>query len=52
MNAELWCVVSTALATVFFVVIPSVVYAYYVLESWIGDKTGYERDMSQLDHRK
>jgi hypothetical protein len=52
MNAELWCVVGTALATVLFVVIPSVVYAYYVLESWIGDKTSYERVMSQLDRRK
>ena len=52
MNAELWCVVGTALATVLFVVIPSVVYASYVLESWIGDKTSYERVMSQLDRRK
>ena len=52
MNAELWCVVGTALATVLFFVIPSVVYAYYVLESWIGDETSYERVMSQVDRRK
>ena len=52
MNAELWCVVGTALATVLFFVIPSVVYAYYVLESWIGDKTSYERVMSQVDRRR
>jgi len=41
-----------ALATVLFVVIPSVVYAYYVLGTWTGDKTSYERVMSQLDRRK
>ena len=52
MNAELWWVVGTALATVIFLIIPSILYAYYVLESLIGDKTSYERVMSQLDRRK
>lgn len=46
MSAELWSVVGTTLATLFFLVIPSVLYAYYVLESWISDEDSYERALS------
>lgn len=43
MNAELWSVLGTAIATLVLVVVPGVVYSYYVLEGWIDDKTSYEK---------
>jgi hypothetical protein len=41
MNAEVWASVGTVIATLLFVVVPGVVYAWYVLEEWIGDGEGY-----------
>ena len=52
MNTEIWATVGTILGTILFAIVPGVAYAYYVLESLIGDKTSYERVMSQLDRRK
>jgi hypothetical protein len=42
MNAEIWASVGTVLVTVLLVVVPTIVYAYYVLEEWIGDRNSYE----------
>jgi ABC-type sulfate transport system permease component len=36
MNAEVWASIGTAIVTLLFVVVPGVVYAWYVLEEWIG----------------
>jgi hypothetical protein len=41
MNAELWATVGTILGTILFLIVPGVVYAYYVLEGWIGSADGY-----------
>ena len=43
MSAELWAAVGTTIATLVFLVIPGVVYAYYVLEYWIADPVSYAR---------
>jgi len=37
MNAEVWASIGTVLATLLLVVVPGVVYAWYVLDTWIGD---------------
>lgn len=39
-NAELWASVGTVIVTVVLLV-PGVVYAWYVLEGWIGDDDSY-----------
>lgn len=41
MSAEVWASIGTVIATLLFVVVPGVVYAWYVLDSWIGDGGGY-----------
>ena len=39
-NAELWASVGTVILTVLLLV-PGIVYAWYVLEGWIGDDDSY-----------
>jgi hypothetical protein len=39
-NAELWASVGTVIATVLLLA-PGIVYAWYVLESWIDDGDSY-----------
>lgn len=39
-NAELWASVGTVIVTVVLLV-PGVVYAWYVVEGWIGDDDSY-----------
>jgi hypothetical protein len=41
MNAELWATVGTILGTIFFLIVPGIAYAYYVLEGWIGNEDSY-----------
>ena len=41
MTLELWVSIGTVLATVVLVVVPGVVYAWYVLEEWIGPGDRY-----------
>jgi ABC-type Fe3+ transport system permease subunit len=41
MNAEIWASIATVVATVLLVVVPGVVYAWYVLEEWIGREDRY-----------
>ena len=49
-STELWTAVGTTIATLLLLV-PGVVYAWYVLESWIGDRDSYERVIASLDRR-
>jgi hypothetical protein len=49
-STELWTAVGTTIATAIFLV-PGLVYAWYVLESWIGDRDSYERVIASLDKR-
>jgi hypothetical protein len=41
MNVELSASLGTVVATMLLVVVPGVVYAWYVLELWIGDSRSY-----------
>jgi hypothetical protein len=41
MNAEVWASIGTVIATLLLVVVPGVVYAWYVLDLWIGGGDGY-----------
>jgi hypothetical protein len=41
MSAEVWASIGTVVVTVFLVVVPGVVYAWYVLEGWIGSESRY-----------
>ncbi len=52
MNAELWSVVGTIVATGLFLVVPGVVYAWYVIEVWIGSRASYEPVMRAVDGGK
>jgi hypothetical protein len=40
MNAEIWAIVGTILGTILLIV-PGVVYAYYVLDGWIDSTDSY-----------
>jgi hypothetical protein len=41
MSAEVWASIGTVVATLLFVVVPGVVYAWYVLDGWIGEGGSY-----------
>lgn len=49
-NAELWAAVGTTIATVLLIV-PGVVYAWYVLENWIDDDDSYAHAMASLEEK-
>ncbi len=49
-NAEAWATVGTTIGTILLVV-PSVVYAWYVLESWIGDDDSYANVISSIEKK-
>ena len=46
-NAEIWASIGTTIATVLLLV-PAVVYAGFVLESWIGDDESYARVIASI----
>jgi hypothetical protein len=46
MTTELWAVIGTTLATFVFVLLPGVVYAWYVLDRWIDEEASYSRPAS------
>jgi hypothetical protein len=48
-NAEWWSAIGTVLATIILIVIPGVVYAYYVLDVWIADATSYATVMREVE---
>jgi hypothetical protein len=48
-NAELWATLGTAVATLLLLVVPSVAYAYSVLEIWIDDEHSYPDVASRSD---
>ncbi len=51
MNAEIWASIGTAVATVVFLVVPVLVYAWYALDEWIGDRDSYENVVAVVEHR-
>ena len=48
MSTEFWATLVIAVATVMFL-IPGVVFAYFVLESWIGDPDSYGRIVAAVE---
>ena len=49
MNAQVWAVLGTTIATLVFLILPGVVYAYYVLEHWIDDRESYRAVMATVE---
>lgn len=49
-NAELWASVGTVILTVLLLV-PGIVYAWYVLEGWIDDGDSYAHVIETVDKR-
>jgi hypothetical protein len=49
-NAELWSIIGTAIVTIFLLV-PGLVYAWFVLDSWVGDDEGYARVVASIEER-
>ena len=49
MNTEVWAVLGTTIATLVFLILPGVVYAYYVLEHWIDDRESYRTVMATVE---
>ena len=52
MSTDLWVALGTSIATVVLLVIPVVVYAYDVLDSWIGDPASYDRVIAAVESGK
>ena len=50
-NAEIWASIGTTVATVVFLVVPVLVYAWYALDEWIGDRDSYAEVISAVEHR-
>jgi hypothetical protein len=50
-TADVWALFWTALVTAVFLLVPSVVYVYYLLERWIEDDDSYARVMASVDGR-
>ena len=49
MSTDLWLALGTSIATVVLLVAPVIVYAYYVLESWIDDPASYGRVVAAVE---
>jgi hypothetical protein len=49
-NAELWASLGTVIVTVLLLA-PGIVYAWYVLESWIEDRHSYARVIETITKR-
>ena len=50
-STGLWTLIGATVATVVFVLVPGVVYAWYVLDRWIGDGTSYARVIASVTKR-
>jgi hypothetical protein len=49
-NTELWTAVGTTIV-VALALVPGVIYAWYVLENWIGDDDSYARVIASIERR-
>ena len=49
MSTDQWVALGTTIATLAFLVIPGVVFAYDVLELWIGDPESYDRVIAAVE---
>jgi hypothetical protein len=51
-NAEISATLGTAIATLVLLVLPTVAYAYYVLEHWIDDRDSYQRVIAAVERTR
>jgi hypothetical protein len=49
MDTELWSVIGTTIATILFLLVPGVGYAWYVLDSWIADDDSYAHVIASVE---
>jgi hypothetical protein len=49
MSTELWSALGTTIVTFVFLVIPTIVFAYYALESLIDDSQSYDRVIAAVE---
>jgi hypothetical protein len=50
-SAEVWSIIGTSIVTVVLFV-PGLVYAWYVLEGWIGDGDSYAGVTASIEKRQ
>jgi hypothetical protein len=50
-TADFWALFWTTLVTAVFLLVPGLVYAWYVLERWIDDDDSYAHVMASVDRR-
>jgi hypothetical protein len=50
-SAELWSIIGTSIVTIILLV-PGLVYAWFVLESWIGDGDSYADVIASIEKRR
>jgi hypothetical protein len=50
-TADFWALFWTALVTAVFLLVPGVVYAYYLLNRWIDDDDSYAGVTASVDGR-
>jgi hypothetical protein len=51
LTTDFWALFWTTLVTVVFLLVPGIVFAYYVLDGWIGGDS-YARVMASVDRRR
>lgn len=49
LNAQAWAIVATTIGTLILLV-PGVVYTWYLLENWIDDDESYAKAISSIDN--
>ena len=49
LTTDFWALFWTALVTAVFLLVPGVIYAYYVLDRWVDDDRTYVRVMASVD---
>ena len=50
-TTDLWAVIDATIATLVLLLLPGVVYFWYMLESWIGDEKSYGRVIASIEKR-
>jgi hypothetical protein len=50
-TADFWALFWTTLVTAVFLLVPGLVYAWYVLERWIDDDDSYAHVMASVERR-
>ena len=49
MNADIWAIIGTTVATLVLFIVPGLIYTWYALEHLIDDKKSYARVIAKSD---